>query len=311
MNWKQLQYVLAVEEEGSVTKAAKKLYLAQPSLSLSIKALEEELAVSLFEREQGTMRLTYAGQLFCDWAKSTIHSYEQLERKLTDVAEGRRCLLRVGVNPHRSAILMPGILEAFYAMHPACEVHLDEQPTSILRKRLEERLLDVLLDTPHPDEMNYISEKLEMERILLAVPERFAAKLPPELRQARKLPLQALQDFPFIMMEEDQGMGNMARHICAKVHFEPDVRLVCVGIENALRLAQHQLGVIFIPEIFSLNSEYTMNLRYYSIEGIQPERQICLVYPRDTYQNRYLKDLLQLFREQIARTYRIGRGQEG
>lgn len=304
MNWKQLQYILTVAEEGCVTRAAKKLYLSQPSLSLSIKSLEEELALPLFEREPGALHLTYAGRLFCAWAKATLASYEQLECKLSDIAEGRRCLLRVGISPHRSSILMPKILEQFYTLHPSCEIRLSEQPTYVLRKQLEGKTLDMLIDTPHPDTAAFISERLEMERVMLAVPQTFANQLPSDLQSTPTLPLDALRAFPFIMIGEDQALGSLSRHICASNGFEPNTRLTCVGIENAFRLAQHQLGIAFVPEIFSSKSNESMNIRYYSIAGTQPERQICLVYPRDSYQNRPLKDLLQLFREWTPRLYR-------
>ena len=67
MNWNQLQYVITIAEEKSITKAAQKLYISQPSLSLSIQALEKETGIPLFERNRGEMKLTYAGSLFYEW----------------------------------------------------------------------------------------------------------------------------------------------------------------------------------------------------------------------------------------------------
>ena len=65
MNWNQLQYVRTIAEEKSITRAAQKLYLTQPSLSLSLKHLEEELGTPLFHRSPEGLTLTYAGELFC------------------------------------------------------------------------------------------------------------------------------------------------------------------------------------------------------------------------------------------------------
>lgn len=75
MNWNQLQYVLTIAQEKNITKAAQKLYLSQPSLSMSMKSLEQELGTALFERKNGTLSLTYAGELFCHWATSTLRSH--------------------------------------------------------------------------------------------------------------------------------------------------------------------------------------------------------------------------------------------
>lgn len=99
MNWNQLQYVITIAEEKSITKAAQKLYISQPSLSLSIQALEKETGIPLFERNRGEMKLTYAGSLFYEWAISTLHSHTQLEWKLGDIVSGSRTLIRLGLSP--------------------------------------------------------------------------------------------------------------------------------------------------------------------------------------------------------------------
>ena len=308
MNWNQLRYVATVAEERSVTRAAQKLYLSQPSLSLSIKSLEQELGLALFTREQGALTLTYAGELFYEWAKVTLHSYDQLTLKLADIAGERRSLLRVGISPHRSAFVMPAILERFYAVHPACEVRLVEQPTYILRKHLEEGGLDVMVDTPHPDTNAYTSELLAEEEIVLAVPDSFACQLPPQLYSAAELPLDALGGFPFILLSQDQVLGSLSRQICEASGFLPDIRLTCVGVENALGLTQKQLGITFVPEFFSAVPQFAHGVRFFHVRGIRPYRQICLVYSRSSYQSLHLQSLLGLFRELVPPIYQIAMG---
>ena len=131
MNWNQLQYVITIAEEKSITKAAQKLYIPQPSLSLSIQALEKETGTPLFERNRGEMKLTYAGALFYEWAVSTLHSHTQLEWKLGDIVSGSRTLIRLGLSPHRSERLLAPVLERFYSMYENCDIQIIEQrPTS-------------------------------------------------------------------------------------------------------------------------------------------------------------------------------------
>ena len=106
MNWNQLQYVITIAEEKSITKAAQKLY-------------------------------TYAGSLFYEWAISTLHSHTQLEWKLGDIVSGSRTLIRLGLSPHRSERLLAPVLERFYSMYENCDIQIIEQPTYILRQMLE------------------------------------------------------------------------------------------------------------------------------------------------------------------------------
>lgn len=133
MNWNQLQYVITIAEEKSITKAAQKLYISQPSLSLSIQALEKETGIPLFERNRGEMKLTYAGSLFYEWAISTLHSHTQLEWKLGDIVSGSRTLIRLGLSPHRSERLLAPVLERFYSMYENCDIQIIEQPTGCPR----------------------------------------------------------------------------------------------------------------------------------------------------------------------------------
>lgn len=171
MNWNQLQYVITIAEEKSITKAAQKLYISQPSLSLSIQALEKETGTSLFERNRGEMKLTYAGSLFYEWAVSTLHSHTQLEWKLGDIVSGSRTLIRLGLSPHRSERLLAPVLERFYSMYENCDIQIIEQPTYILRQMLEEDKLDLILDISSPDTINFESELLVKESFVLAIPD--------------------------------------------------------------------------------------------------------------------------------------------
>ena len=171
MNWNQLQYVITITEEKSITKAAQKLYISQPSLSLSIQALEKETGIPLFERNRGEMKLTYAGSLFYEWAISTLHSHTQLEWKLGDIVSGSRTLIRLGLSPHRSERLLAPVLERFYSMYENCDIQIIEQPTYILRQMLEEDKLDLILDISSPDTINYESELLVKESFVLAIPD--------------------------------------------------------------------------------------------------------------------------------------------
>ena len=175
MNWNQLQYVLTIAQEKNITKAAQKLYLSQPSLSMSMKSLEQELGTALFERKNGTLSLTYAGELFCHWATSTLRSQQILSDQLSDISIDARHKIRLGISPHRSLILLPDILTAFYERSHNCDIQIIEEPTYLLKELLEEDQLDLIIDIPHPDTINYNSELLAREHILLAVPKQKTA----------------------------------------------------------------------------------------------------------------------------------------
>lgn len=301
MNWNQLQYVITIAEERSITKAAKKLFISQPSLSLSIQSLEKETGVTLFERTHGDVTLTYAGTLFYEWAVSTLHSSHQLNLKLNDISNQARRLIKVGISPHRSLIMLPPVLEQFYKEFPNCEIHIVEKPTFMLKKLLENNEIDFMIDVANPDTINYQSDLLVKEEILLAVPQNFTAKCP--FTVTGPVSLSDLSAFPFIMLSADQVLGNMGRKMCESAAFHPDIRLSCSNVETALALVSKQLGITFVPEIFSKQKRFHPDVRYYPIRQFHDARQICLVYRKNLYQHTQLNALLGQFRKIIPELY--------
>ena len=82
MNIKQAQYILTIANEGSITAAAKKLYISQPSLSQMVRQVEKELGVALFDRTSLPLRLTYAGEKYLECAHTMIVANDRLENQL-------------------------------------------------------------------------------------------------------------------------------------------------------------------------------------------------------------------------------------
>lgn len=302
MNWNQLQYIVTIANEKNITKAAEKLYISQPSLSLSLRSLEDELGTALFERKHNALSLTYAGSLFYEWAVSTLHSKQQLNCKLNDISSNSRQLIQIGISPHRSSIMLPHIFKIFYAKFPDCEIRLVEQPTFILRKMLEDNEIDFMIDVPNPDTVNYTNELLTEEKIILAIPSSFLENgIVP--KENKFVSLQNTASFPYIMLSSNHVIGKLSRKICDTFLFHPEVRLTCVNMETALIFVSQQLGIAFVPEIFAKQNRFSSEIKYFYIDEIDEARQICLVYPTKQYQSTQLKFLLDLFRENIPVLY--------
>lgn len=305
MNWNQLQYAITVADEKNITKAAKKLFISQPSLSLSIQSLEKELGTALFQRAHGEMALTYAGSLFYDWAVSTLRSQGQLQMKLSDITNENRRLIRMGLSPHRSLIMLPAILEQFYTDYPECEIHIIEKPTYILKKLLENHEIDFMIDVPHPDTINFQSEPLTEERIVLAVPSGFCRKEYFPKDEQGSVALGDLGSFPFILLSSDQILGSMSRKMCESASFYPNIRLICENVETALTLAGRQLGITFVPEILAAQEKFVPSVSYFPIRQFHDTRPLCLIFQRNSYQSKPLIRLLSLFKEMVGEIYSL------
>ena len=115
---KNYEYFLTVIREKNITKAAEKLYISQPALSKFLSRLEESLGVTLLERSHGSVRPTYAGELYTEYLENTHSLEKRFQQSLGEIRDDERGLIRLGMTPFRSSIMMPGILPTFRARHP-------------------------------------------------------------------------------------------------------------------------------------------------------------------------------------------------
>src|SRR5579884_920467 len=113
MDLQQMRYTIAVAEEGNFTRAAERLYLTQPALSVQVRKLEQELGTPLFVRLGREVALTSAGEAFVAQARRALFEVEQTRRKVAEVCGLRGGRVEVGVLPSVAATVLPGVLTRF------------------------------------------------------------------------------------------------------------------------------------------------------------------------------------------------------
>ena len=118
MNYNILRYVITVAEERNFTRAAKRLYITQPSLSQTIKNEEERLRVILFDRSSSPLTLTDAGKEYVLWSKQVLSLYENMERRLQDFSTDEVSSLKIGILPEFSSFILSGPLNLFRERNP-------------------------------------------------------------------------------------------------------------------------------------------------------------------------------------------------
>ena len=143
MNLNQLKYFYAVCIYGSLSAAAEYLYISQPSLSASIKSLEKEFGVSLFNRRYKGMELTPEGKRLFEMCKDILSRTEQLEDIMKDLGNERN-KLRLGVPPMIGSIILPYIYRDFCQLYPDITLEIVEDGRSSLLDKLSENYLDMI-----------------------------------------------------------------------------------------------------------------------------------------------------------------------
>ena len=336
MNWNQLKYVLTIAEEKNISKAARKLYISQPSLSISLNQLEKETGSLLFERTGSTMKLTYAGKLFCQWAEMVLYSQNMMKEELKDLNAETGGRIVLGISPHRSAVLTPAVVKAIHQQYPDCEIEIVEKPNNELTVLLAEDKLDMIIDIPRGDDLTYESEIIVDEEICLAIPERFVRQLqleqedpyktehissPQDANQKmlyRKVDLRLLKDIPFILLPEESYFGRMSRKCLKEAGIFPNVICECTFSETAKKLVESGLGVAFLPDILadyhnhgqsSRELEKVEGVEYFYIQGSDVSRTIAVVYKKDQYHSEQFKRIVQIFKNCFKEVYELHRGE--
>lgn len=124
MDIRQMQYILTLAEYRSFTKAAKALYISQPSLSSFVAKAEAELGVVLFDRSTSPLTLTYAGKIYTKGAEAIISSCELLQKQLSDISSQKIGRIRVGLPYERAAYMLPLILPEYKKAYPQVAVQV-------------------------------------------------------------------------------------------------------------------------------------------------------------------------------------------
>lgn len=274
MELRQMRYVLAVAEEGSFSRAAARLHLAQPSLSQQIAKLEKKLGILLFHRMPQRVELTDAGERFVQVAQKLLDQAEGLEREMREFATGHTGKLLVGSLPITGAYVLPLAIPAFTRLFPQVELLLIEETSSRLEELLVNGKLDVSLLTMPISEPALRVEPAFQEEIYLALPPThpFAAR--------QVIDLAELSTQPFILLKEGQGFRQIALSLCEQAGFQPRIVFESSNIQTVQALVAAGMGVSFAPEMIT-RSPWGANVPVFVHLKQRPKRTLVVAYRKD------------------------------
>ncbi len=305
MNWNQLQYVITTAEEKNITRAAQRLFISQPSLSISIKQLEAELGAELFTRESGKMELTYAGQMFYDWAKMVSLSQKRMEDRFAELRGEQREKICIGISPHRSTVVTPRLMKRIHDMYPACEVVLVEKPTNELEVLLDTDQLDMIIDVPGSNSMVYHYEEITDEGMCLAVPQSFTVRHPFDMTDVigGQIDLKDLSEYDFIMLPERSYFGQVSRKSLEIAGIVPKIICECTLSETVRNLVDEQIGIALLPDSFLSAALISPHIRYYRVKDDKFKRKIGIVYKNERYHSKLFMELVDIIKDTFIEIY--------
>lgn len=279
MNDRQLNYVLEIAKQGSVTAAAKNLYVSQPSLSNMLIGIEHELGVKLFERDCTPLRPTYAGQLYIESAQKILSIKNEFEQHVADIRTQKEGRLRIGCGREMSSVLLPEVMPAYAKRKPGVQIKLREEKISDLQDLLMAREIDLAFLQFPMESAEIKTIPFYQEEIILLAPANFTFRQT-HPNQSRKYPVADISELngaPFVLFKPGNQLRTNVDYILDDYQVTPDIILETTNFETCIRMPE--AGVAFSFFFYSsLDAEKNI--------FIQRCTPYCLTKPR--YRNWYI-----------------------
>lgn len=242
MHFLPMQYYLEVVKEKSISRAAKNLNIAQQTLSTHIATLEKELGCTLFQRRP-QFELTYAGQVFRDYAIRFTDLYSSMQQEFQDIAQLEQGELSVGIAPTRGRFLLSPVLTAFRKKHPCIRINLEEAANADLIHLLLKNRVDLIIAGFVEDLPDVSSRPFCNEEMVLLVPSALLG--PEELSRLRQGDYTVLDACPFLTYRQKDIVGRMGRAFFKKHGILPPIAVTSENLELLLDLCYAGEGACF------------------------------------------------------------------
>jgi DNA-binding transcriptional LysR family regulator len=295
MELRHLRYFVTVAELGSISRAAAKLFMAQPPLSAQIRQLEEEVGASLLVRLPRGVQLTPAGTSFLEDARAILARTDQATQRAREQQSGQRSTLRIGLMPSATQSLLPGLIRRFE--NSGLDLHIEAQervPSSRQLQALRNAEIDLgfirpAASSPQPEWAAQIDDPY-----CLAVPEQHALA---QNRQAVPLPSLASEVFVAFSRYAESDYFDQTAALCEEAGFTADVRHTATQFMSVLAMVDCGLGVAIVPASCALMLPPRVRLR--PLSGLQRNSRLVLIRSADRMQDPWGQGIVALAAQEL------------
>jgi len=246
MDFKHLQQFLTLAETLNFRRAAEKLHMAQPPLSVSIRKLEADVGVALFTRGKDGVKLTESGEAALAEARRALFHAAQFRQTARAASTGEGGTLRIGFVGSATHHVLPRILPKFRQQYPGVTLELHEIISIRLMQMLEDEGLDIgVVRVPVASGSNSRLATMLTETFALAVP----CSNPLAQRESVRLADLANEDFILYSGADAPGLRTAAIHACQLRGFTPRVAQEAIQVQTVLSLVEAGFGVALVPSI--------------------------------------------------------------
>ena len=272
----QLRYVLAVAEYRNFTVAADKCFVTQPTLSMQIQKIEDELSILIFDRSKKPIQITEIGQKIINQAKNIVNEANRIQ----DIVEQQKGFIggefRLGIIPTIMPTLLPMFLTNFSRKYPKVKLIIEELNTDEIIKRLNSGKLDAAIASTPLNEENIKEIVLYFEPFVAYIPENNKNYNKPEIEIAD------LKFEEILLLQDGHCFRESILNICKTNDLSSNnsFKIESGSFETLIKLADEGLGITLLPYMHTLDLNEKNKLKIKQFKDPKPAREVSLIYPK-------------------------------
>lgn len=272
----QLQYVLAVAEHKNFTLAAEKCFVTQPTLSMQIQKIEEELKILIFDRTKKPIQLTDIGQKIVNQAKNIVNEADRIK----DIVEQQKGFIggefRLGIIPTIMPTLLPMFLNNFIKKYPKIKLIIEELNTEEIILRLKNGNLDAAIAATPLMEEKLKEIVLYYEPFMAYIPESHA------IAHKQEIEVSDLILDEILLLQDGHCFRDGIMNLCKNQEITSGntFQLESGSFETLIRLSDEGLGMTLLPFLHTLNLNEKEKSKLHHFKEPKPSREVSLIFPK-------------------------------
>ncbi len=291
MNIRDLEYLIAVDEERHFHRAAERCFVSQPTLSGQLKKLEEELGILLIERNNRRVSMTEAGEAVVKHARSIlaeVHTIKNIANYFHDPMVGD---VRVGIIPTVAPYLLPIIMPKLNKAFPKLKIWLYEYQTHVLLEKLQKAELDFLILALPIEKHDFTEADLFRE------PFRLAVKKDHALAKKKQINLGDIANQELLLLEEGHCLRGHILDVCLLAGVKEEGQYHATSLETLRHMVGEGMGMTLIPELaVPAKTRKADEIRYIEFSDPKPNRRIGMLYRKNSYREETFNNIGELIK---------------
>ncbi|MGE6599727.1 LysR family transcriptional regulator [Bacillus proteolyticus] len=245
MDFRQLYYFKEIVKQGSISKAAEVLHIAQPPLSQLLKKLETDLGTTLIHRYRQKWELTETGEILYQYANQMLMQIQDVKQQIQEIEQGIGGTVSIGVSSTCSNMLIDYV-STFRTQYPNVKINIVTGNSEELLKRLEQREIDVALLLRLGNSEQYEMKILKKQATAVIIPTDWATSF-----SSQHVTIEQIAKFPFIMLGAMEGLSFNENLLKAfdEHQVKPNIIIECKDISMVVSLVSKGLGLSVIPRM--------------------------------------------------------------